>query len=401
MKTRLVVMFVLLLTCLWAGSCLASMPSWYEVSDQYDNEVRAELVGPNEVNLLKSGPEVERVAAIAKKYGILTPVLVIKSDVINACAGPHTIFVMTGLIKLINDDQLAFVIGHELGHLRLGHMENRYTFIKSMNDAVDNAAKSGRMSEENLEVMGDIADQAPKVANLAYSKGNETVADLFGFEQVRMAGYDGDKALKLFDVLESAGGHAEGIFALFASHPAPDKRLATIEKAKPEIEARVAEAKRLAAEVEGKKAALAPMMAQVKEIDPTPYQSIAEGKKLDGYSAVGFGAKGLYWLIVNVPDAKLKISKKDELTLPEGVTELVILYRNPKTYPFTAFFSVIPCDSKLELAAKDGKVVSYYAVSCPMELALKADAIFVGGRYFANIEMSSGATREGKLTIRK
>jgi len=52
-------------------------------------------------------------------------VFVAKSDTINAFAtgfrAPYTVVLYTGLIDALDEDELAFVIGHELGHVMMGH----------------------------------------------------------------------------------------------------------------------------------------------------------------------------------------------------------------------------------------------------------------------------------------
>jgi len=52
-------------------------------------------------------------------------VFVVKGDSINAFAtgsrAPYTVVLYTGLIEALDEDELAFVIGHELGHVMMGH----------------------------------------------------------------------------------------------------------------------------------------------------------------------------------------------------------------------------------------------------------------------------------------
>lgn len=52
-------------------------------------------------------------------------VFIARSDTINAFAtgsrAPYTVVLYTGLIEALDEDELAFVIGHELGHVMMGH----------------------------------------------------------------------------------------------------------------------------------------------------------------------------------------------------------------------------------------------------------------------------------------
>ena len=55
-----------------------------------------------------------------KKYPTL---VIVKSKVNNAYSGGGKIVVFSGLLRAVaNSDELALVLGHELGHYTLGHM---------------------------------------------------------------------------------------------------------------------------------------------------------------------------------------------------------------------------------------------------------------------------------------
>ena len=65
----------------------------------------------------------------------MVPLYIIESDVKNAEATPIGIFLFTGMIDLVKDDpdKIALILGHEMGHVYLGHIyiQRRLSMIES------------------------------------------------------------------------------------------------------------------------------------------------------------------------------------------------------------------------------------------------------------------------------
>lgn len=82
---------------------------------------RCVAVGPNTL------PEIDRLRRLAAhRVGIqVPPVYVLQSPVANAFAsgfwGDNFIVLNSGLIEMLDHDELLFVLGHEMGHVRYGH----------------------------------------------------------------------------------------------------------------------------------------------------------------------------------------------------------------------------------------------------------------------------------------
>jgi predicted Zn-dependent protease len=147
---------------------------------------------------------------------------VLSSKEVNAwCMAGGKIAVYTGLIEQLkpSDDELAAVLGHEMGHALREHVREQ---------------ASRQMGEQvALGVVGaifnvpDIAQQlAPMILdvtfNLPHSRGQETEADRVGVELAARAGYDPRAAISLWQKMEKIGGAQPPKF--LSTHPASADR---------------------------------------------------------------------------------------------------------------------------------------------------------------------------------
>jgi len=135
------------------------------------------------------------VASVANQLVVSRPSLrnqfkiyILKSTVSNAYTYANgAILVTTGLLaKLTSKSQLAFIIGHELGHLSKKH--NEASFDKEFTLKKDfKLASEG--NENTLQVL------------MHYSKEFEMEADAIGVELMNGAGFNGNEALKAIKIL--------------------------------------------------------------------------------------------------------------------------------------------------------------------------------------------------------
>src|SRR5512145_326443 len=139
--------------------------------------------GPAAVNVANVG---ERVAVAAGVPGQCTFTLV-NSDVPNAFAIPGCyIYVTRGLLALMNsEDELASVLGHEVGHVVADHSARR------QNTAT--MTTLGAIVAGVLTGSGDIAQlagQAGQLYALNYSRDQEYEADDLGVRYLLTNGYN-------------------------------------------------------------------------------------------------------------------------------------------------------------------------------------------------------------------
>ncbi|MBV9571307.1 MAG: M48 family metalloprotease [Alphaproteobacteria bacterium] len=132
------------------------------------------------------------------------------------CTPDGTLIVTVGLLELLeNEDELAFVLGHEVAHAIYKHQAKNW-FKKAQyysvvnGGAVDTMAKSaafiaGGQTGDNIMRGLDVAQHLAKLsANVLMpqmERGEEDAADALGFDLVVKAGYDPQAALSVMDKL--------------------------------------------------------------------------------------------------------------------------------------------------------------------------------------------------------
>ena len=153
---------------------------------------------------------------------------VIKGSEPNAFALPGGfIFVTRSLLELCewNQDELAFILGHEMGHVIRGH---------SMGRIVTNSAIA--VGARAAPIRGLLASWLGKVGveflESAYSQDMELEADALGARLVAVAGYDPHAPTQLLTRLSELSLPAKqlGPGNYFSSHPAFEVRIRNVER---------------------------------------------------------------------------------------------------------------------------------------------------------------------------
>lgn len=157
-----------------------------------------------------------------------------KDKEINACAYPGGILIVnSGLLeKVFDDDELAGVMSHEVGHVI-----HRHTLKQALHNCglitcltLISGGVGGAGDAEKLEAAFALAQ---KLESLNFSRAQETDADITGLELEVKAGYQGDGLVKFFKRLEkeesALGKGAAPLFAVLSTHPMSADRRARIE----------------------------------------------------------------------------------------------------------------------------------------------------------------------------
>jgi putative metalloprotease len=159
---------------------------------------------------------------------------VFKSDVVNAFAVPDgSVRVHSALMDLMDDDELRFVIGHEIGHVKYGHSaaQTKAAFLTAAvaNGAAAAAMKSGK-GEAVVNVAGDsLKELFKKVLGSAYSREQEYESDRYAFKFMKANRIPVRAAVGALTKLSSASGNRTA--DLYSTHPSGPDRVAAIKRA--------------------------------------------------------------------------------------------------------------------------------------------------------------------------
>ncbi|MEE9438791.1 MAG: M48 family metallopeptidase [Saprospiraceae bacterium] len=147
---------------------------------------------------------------------------------VNAFALPGgQVFITAALYnKFKNEDQLAGVLGHEIGHVIHRHGAERM----AKSGFIQGLIQSVLIGSGGDGSIAQIANVVGQYSSMKYGRDQELESDDFGVRLMIEAGYDPENLIGVMDILEEAsGGSRTPEFQ--SSHPSPANRREEIMKA--------------------------------------------------------------------------------------------------------------------------------------------------------------------------
>ena len=153
---------------------------------------------------------------------------------VNAMSNGKTIYVTTAMVRFLeSDDELAMILGHELAHTALGHIDSvKGNILLGMilGAALDIGAAAGGVSTGGAGM-----DAGGRMGRMAYSQEFEMEADYLGLYFAAKADFDISKAGDLYRRMGIE--HPDTIPQnLLATHPSTPERFVGIQETLKEIE---------------------------------------------------------------------------------------------------------------------------------------------------------------------
>ncbi|PHR59360.1 MAG: peptidase M48 family protein [Robiginitomaculum sp.] len=205
-----------------------------------------QILNDSRGQVLQTGPIVSKVREIGRKIataaadedpGFDWQFNVIDANQVNAFAlpGGYTA-VYTGIIPVaLNEDGLAAIMGHEIGHALAHHGAERMAQqnLQRIVGAGVSMGAGGMDMGAQRAVMGVFGGISKYGFALPFSRSHESEADYIGLVLMSRACYDPREAPKLWARMkEASGGNTPQEFS--STHPSPETRIADFNRLMPE-----------------------------------------------------------------------------------------------------------------------------------------------------------------------
>lgn len=178
--------------------------------------------------------------------GVGWEINVFQDDTPNAFALPgKKIGVHSGILKVAkNEDQLATVIGHEIGHVQAHHSAERLSQQFAAQGAllVGGVLAASSDSPQKGLAVGALGAGLTYGVLMPFSRTQESEADMIGLRLMAEAGFDPDESVKLWENMAAVDKSKTPEF--LSTHPSDQNRMSALNRALPmaEEDARAARA---------------------------------------------------------------------------------------------------------------------------------------------------------------
>ena len=211
------------------GACAVSTQQEVEMGAQYAAQINQQLP-------IVRDPEINRyinvlgdsLARVSGRTDIPDwQFYVVDSKEVNAFALPGGfIYINRGLIERANRmDQVAGVLGHEIGHVVERHSVKQMQQMQKANIGVGLACVLTRICES--QAAGAAINVAGSAVFSKFSRQDETEADAVGVRITTRAGIDPHGIPEMFEILlQERQARPAGVEAWFLTHPLEEDRIA-------------------------------------------------------------------------------------------------------------------------------------------------------------------------------
>jgi len=140
---------------------------------------------------------------------------------VNAFAmADGTIRLYSGLMDMMTDDELRYVVGHEMGHIKSGHTKKRMQTALAASAAQKGVAASGTRAAGLAD--SQVGDLIVQVVRAQHSQGNEREADDYAMQFMSRRKYDRKACVTALEKLVKMSGGGGGSWV--STHPSPQER---------------------------------------------------------------------------------------------------------------------------------------------------------------------------------
>ena len=198
-----------------------------QLGQEMDGQVRREMGVYDDAELQRYVSEIGlRLARASERPNLPWHFTVVDEPAVNAFALPGGyIYVTRGILAFLHDEeQMAGVLGHEIGHVTARHSAQQYT--KATSAGVGLTLLSIFVPE--ARPLQGVAETALGVLFLKHGRDDELQADRLGAQYTAKTGWDPRGVagmLRTLQRLDVASGSHKGVPNWLSTHPAPADRV--------------------------------------------------------------------------------------------------------------------------------------------------------------------------------
>lgn len=173
-----------------------------------------------------------RIALVSDRKDIEYKFFVLDSKELNAVTLPGGfIYVNRGLMEALGDDELAYVIAHEVGHVAARHIAKKIQSHMAYQLILGAAfAGAGNPDAKNVEQIARGVDIAYNLIDLSYSRKDELQADRLSVKYALKAGFNPCASISALEKIKKTEGSQWKVLKYFRTHPYVDERIAALQE---------------------------------------------------------------------------------------------------------------------------------------------------------------------------
>jgi predicted Zn-dependent protease len=171
-----------------------------------------------------------KIASVSDRQGVRYEFHILDNQELNAVSLPGgIIYVNKGLLDKLNDDELAFVLGHEVAHVAARHavkkIQANMAFDLLMNIAL-NVTSAGKINGAATLARG--TGTIYNLINLGYSRQDEYFADRLGVGYAQKGGFSPNAAISALEKIKKEETGGVKLLVYLRTHPYVDDRIKAI-----------------------------------------------------------------------------------------------------------------------------------------------------------------------------
>jgi beta-barrel assembly-enhancing protease len=176
---------------------------------------------------------VKKLADASQRPNLQYQVKVVNTAEINACAIPGGfVYVQRGFLEFVEDEnEMVGALAHEVGHVVARHTTNQLMLSFLARNLYETVKKNILLDNNVIAgIIEQFGGPLVMLAQLKYSRENESEADLLGFYEMARAGWHPEGLARFFTRVQRLEGDQTLVDVLLSDHPPSSDRVEAVEK---------------------------------------------------------------------------------------------------------------------------------------------------------------------------